>query len=132
MEDSIHKIWGERRRILLSKECEIDLLYLKKDTFCSTHRHEHKANKFYVVSGKIEIQTEFDKKILIKDEHFSVYPPVTHRFVALEDSIIIELAYVTKGKIDTEDIRRLTQGGKIIAGEEMTENSLREKGLLNL
>lgn len=132
MEDSIHKIWGERRRILLSKECEIDVLYLKKDSFCSTHRHEHKTNKFYVISGKIEIQTEFDKKILVKDEHFSVNPPLTHRFKALEDSIIIELAYVTKGKIDTEDIKRLSQGGRVIDGKEMTEDTMRKKGLLKL
>lgn len=132
MEDSIHKIWGERKRILLNKENEIDVLYLKKNTFCSTHNHEHKINKFYVISGRIEIQTEFDKKILTKNEHFSVFPPLTHRFVAWEDSIVIEMAYVNKGKIDINDIKRISQGGKIIAEREMTENSLREKGLLNL
>ena len=128
---NIHKIWGERRRILLTDRCEIDLLYLKKDSFCSRHKHKSKTNKFVVVRGKVRIETEFGKKILTKNQSFEVNPPTIHRFVALKNSVMIELATVKEGYIQPDDIHRIKQGGQIIDGKEMTENQMRKKGLLN-
>ena len=52
MSDSIFKVWGERRRLLLIDQTEIDLLYLKKDHFCSTHNHNDKINKFFDADPK--------------------------------------------------------------------------------
>lgn len=132
MSENIHKIWGERRRILLTDKCEIDLLYTKKNTFCSTHKHKNKINKFVVISGKIRIESEFGKTTLKKNESFEVEPPLIHRFVNLEDSIMVELAYVKKGKINPEDIERFSQGGKIIKGKEMTFNEMRKKRMLKI
>ena len=128
---NILKVWGERRRILLSDRSEIDLLYLKKNCFCSRHKHKDKTNKFVVVKGRVRIETEFGKKILTKNQSFEVKPPTIHRFVALQASIMIELATVTEGYIRPDDIKRIKQGGKIIDGEEYTEKQLRKKGLLN-
>ena len=108
MSDNIHKIWGERRRILLTDNSEIDLLYLKKDSFCSTHNHKNKVNKFVVISGRVRIETEFGQQMLKKDSSFTVKPPLTHRFFALEDSVMVELAYTSKNiKIDPNDILRI-------------------------
>ena len=132
MNGNIHKIWGERRRILLTKDTEIDLLYLTKNSFCSTHNHKEKINRFVVVSGKVRIESEYGKTILTKNESFEVHPPLIHRFFAEEDSIMIELAYVIHGIIDPKDIDRKSQGGKIINGQEMTLDEMREKGLLDL
>lgn len=129
---NIHKIWGERRRLLLTNETEIDLLYLKKDCFCSRHSHETKINKFVVIEGKVRIETEFGKKTLTKNESFEVQCPLIHRFFALEDSIMIELAYVTEGFIQPKDIKRKKQGGRIVNGKEMTKDKMRKKGLLDL
>ncbi|GAG38777.1 unnamed protein product [marine sediment metagenome] len=129
---NILKIWGERRRILLDDKNEIDLLYLKKDCFCSTHAHKYKANTFYVISGSVKIDAEFGNIILTKNKSWTVNPPIKHRFVALEDSVIIEIASVKEGMIDEKDIQRESQGGKIINGKEYTENELREKGMLDL
>ena len=129
---NINKIWGERRRLLLTDQTEIDLLYLKKNTFCSTHKHEKKINKFVVVKGKVRIETEFGSKELTKNESWTVNPPLKHRFFALEDSVMIELAYVKEGTIDPNDITRISQGGKVINGKELTLKELREKGLLKL
>ena len=129
---STFKIWGERRRILLTETSEIDLLYLNKDSFCSTHKHSDKINRFVVVSGTVKIETEFGNKILQQDDSFEVSNYVLHRFVALEDSVMIELAYVKHGTIDEEDILREKQGGRIIDFKEYTEIELREKGLLEL
>lgn len=130
--ENIFKIWGERRRILLDDKNEVDLLYLKKNTFCSTHAHKYKINKFIIISGAVRIETEFGKKTLTKNESWVVRPPMKHRFYALENSIMIELAYVEILKIDPNDIKRESQGGKLIDGEELTLDQLKEKGLLDL
>lgn len=130
---NIFKIWGERRRILLTDRCEIDLLYLKKGTFCSTHKHKKKINKFVVVEGEVKIETDFGNKILKKNESWTVKPPLIHRFCPLTDSIMIELAYTEdKTKISSTDIWRFSQGGRIIDGKELTFDEMREKSLLDL
>lgn len=130
--ESIFKIWGTRRRIHLDKQHETDLVSLKKDTFCSTHTHDKKINKFVVVSGKVEIQTEYGNTVLNPMDSWTVNAPLKHRFVALEDSIMIEMAYVEEGTIDPDDINRISLGGKIIDGEELSIDKLKEKGLLGL
>lgn len=130
--ESIFKIWGQRRRIHLDDKNEIDLLYLKKDTFCSTHSHKTKNNKFIVVSGVVEIHTEYDKIQLGVNDSWTVLAPIKHRFVALEDSVMLEMAYVNNGKIDPDDINRESLGGKIIDGVEYSINQLKEKGWLEL
>ena len=115
--DSIFKIWGERHRVHLDKQHETDLVYLKKDCFCSTHDHKYKSNKFLVISGKVKIQTEYGSKILFPKEIWIVEAPLKHRFVALEDSIMLEMAFVNEGEIDPADINRISLGGRIIEGE---------------
>ncbi len=132
MSDNIHKVWGQRRRILLTDTIEADLLYLTKDCFCSTHNHKNKINKFIVISGKIRIDTEYGKALLFAKQSWVVEPPLVHRFYALENSVMIELAYVNDGKIDSNDINRISQGGRIVKGKEMTLDEMREKGLLGL
>jgi len=129
---NVFKIWGERRRLLLTEATEIDLVYLKGESFCSTHRHENKINKFYLVSGKVQIETEFGTKVLRADESWEVRPPGIHRFKALMPSVMIELAYVEQGYIDPLDIVRFKQGGRIVEGIELTEDELRKRGLLGI
>lgn len=130
--EGINKIWGKRIRLRLDEKNEIDLLYLKSDTFCSTHTHKEKINRFYVLAGTVRIDTEFGQIVLKKNEAWVVRPPLKHRFVALEDSTMIEMAYVEDGKIDPNDISREKVGGRIINREELTIDDLKEKGLLEL
>jgi len=130
--NNIFKIWGLRRRILLTNTSEIDLLYIKKMCFCSKHYHFDKINKFIVVSGKIKIESEYGEVVLKPNESFEVHPPLKHRFSALEDSIMIECAYVEKGNINANDIKREIQGGRIIEGKYLSIPELKEKGLLDL
>ncbi len=130
--ENIHKIWGERRRIHLDDKNEIDLLYLKKNTFCSTHTHKYKNNKFILISGNVVIETEFDKANLGSNDEWTVLAPNKHRFVVLENSVMIEMAWVFDDTIDPEDINRESLGGKIIDGVEYTIDQLKEKGLLDL
>lgn len=139
MSENINKVWGERNRVHFDGLTEIDFLKVKANTFCSTHTHKYKANKFYLISGAVEIQTEFGHRLLKPGESWEVKAPLKHRFFALEDSEMIEIAYVTmeqvqdsKQWIDDGDINRESQGGRIVNGIEMTLNEMREKGLLDL
>ena len=129
---NIMKIWGQRRRMLLTDTAEIDLVYVKKDTFCSSHRHNYKINRFIVVKGAVRIDTEYGSTILGENEVFEVRPPMKHRFYAIQDSTMVECAYVEEGKIDPNDIDRESQGGRIVQGQEMTLDEMAEKGLLEL
>jgi len=132
--ENINKIWGERRRMLLTVRTEIDLLNIKKDTFCSTHFHKSKINRFVLVSGKVRIETDYGHKILYPNESWTVYPPRVHRFIALEDSVMVELAFIKESdiQIDPDDIFRKSQGGQIIDRKEMTLDEMKKKGLLDL
>ena len=129
---NIFKVWGERRRILLTDKTEIDYLKLKINTFCSRHSHYKKINLFYVLKGKVKIESEFGKIILKKGQAFEIKPPLKHRFVAITNAEMIEIAYVEEGKIDPNDIDREKQGGRIMYGQELTEDELRKKGWLEL
>ena len=130
--EHIQKIWGTRSRILLDDCNEIDLLQLKKNTFCSKHTHKEKINTFVLVSGKVRIETELGNHILNPNNEWTVYPTIKHRFVVLEDSVMLELAFVRDGTIDENDINRESLGGRIIDGVELTIDDLKAKGLLNL
>jgi len=132
MNGNIHKVWGERRRILLTDTIELDLLYLKANSFCSTHYHLNKINLFTVVKGKVRIETEFGKIVLKKNDSFQVDPSLKHRFVALCNSIMIEVAFVNNGKIDADDIQRIIQGGRIIKNKEYSIPELRKIKYLEL
>ncbi len=130
--ENTFKIWGKKIRIHLDDKNEIDLLYLKKDTFCSTHKHKTKHNKFIVVSGQVKIESDLGNILLNANDSWTVLAPIKHRFLALEDSVMIEIAFVEEGKIYPNDIERESLGGKIIDGVELTINQLKEKGLLEL
>lgn len=131
-EDTTIKIWGSRKRLLLTSFVEVDLLDLKKDSFCSIHFHDTKYNYFYSVSAIIQINTELGNIILNPGEDLTINPHITHQFRVLKSGKVIEVAYVKKGKINVEDIKRATQGGKIIDNLEFTENKLRKMGYLKL
>lgn len=124
------KVWGLRERVLLTDTSEIDLLIIEHDCFCSVHFHERKINRFVVIQGMIRIDTELGDVILSTGESFEIRPPLVHRFFALTDSKVLELAYVEEGKIDANDIIRKKQGGRMVDKKEMTEDELREVGLL--
>jgi len=132
MSNNSFKIWGIKQRIHCDYHNEIDLLQLKKNSFCSVHHHKEKINKFILVSGKVAIVSELGTKVLAINETFEVHPPLVHKFQALEDSILIEIAYTNDAIIDSSDIVRQIQGGLIINGVAMSIPELKEKKLLDL
>jgi len=128
------KVWGKKRTMFKGNNVQIDILYLKKDTFCSWHYHNTKYNKFVVQNGRIRVEI-IDQQMpkgygveLDRDSGYDyviVNPKKEHRFVALEDAVVIEIMYTDKDKtLYNDDIVRSSQGGKIIDGKEIRECDL--------
>lgn len=125
MENTIRKIWGTRSRILLTDQTEIDLLDLEPNSACSVHNHEHKYNRFLLLSGDVRIRTDLGETKLKIGEPFDVEPEIFHQFIVKKKSKMIELAFVKKGKIDLRDIYRVQQGGKFVDGKFYTLDELK-------
>jgi len=101
------KVWG-RRRQLLKENCvevwELDLqLSDGKPVCCSSHDHDMKFNKFYVVEGKVGVQIGGESRILSTGDEQTVHPHVKHRFTVLAPSRVIEFTWARE---ITEDINR--------------------------
>jgi len=128
----IKKIWGKRQRLLKTTQAEVDLLYLEKNTGCSIHTHKEKINRFILLSGAVTIRTNLGDEALQYNMPFDVEPELVHQFVVVEDSVMIELAFVKEGTIDENDITRIKQGGKIIQDKFYTMNELTAKDWLTL
>ncbi|MHA2013353.1 MAG: hypothetical protein ACTSWG_13365 [Candidatus Helarchaeota archaeon] len=126
------KVWGIKHRILETSNTEIDLLYLEKNSACSVHYHNKKFNRFILLKGNVSIKSDLGETKLQINQPFDVEPPLTHQFVIHEDSVMIELAFVKNGKINSNDIIRNLQGGKFIKGKFYTLNQLKNKNWLHL
>ena len=108
------KIWGTTQEIFKNNSFEVHRITIKKDGFCSKHKHQAKFNAFLVESGKLEIQVWkndyvlVDKTILEGQQQTVVKPGESHRFRALEDTIAYEYYWV---ELRGDDIIRDDVGG---------------------
>lgn len=121
----IYKVWGFKERLLETATTVVDILTLKKGSFCSWHYHDFKYNLFVVLEGKILIETDDYTKVLLKGEYYAVPPKLNHRFVANVEAKIMEVMYTNP--VLEDDIIRLKQGGLIINGKELTEDEIKKK-----
>jgi mannose-6-phosphate isomerase-like protein (cupin superfamily) len=125
-ENKIFKVWGIRDRVHLSEKCEIDLIYLKPNSFCSTHYHKNKINKFVVIQGELIIKTSMGEINLKEGERIVIEPPLIHQFRTNDKcAIVLELAYVDKGRVSSADIVRLKQGGRRIDNQDIILDNLK-------
>jgi len=129
---NIRKVWGIRYRLLESDQVEVDLLYLEKKSACSIHSHKNKINRFVLLSGSVTIKSDIGEIELVINEPFDIEPPRVHQFVILQDSVMIELAFVKDGTIDLNDIDRKQQGGKFIKDKFYTLEQLIENNWMAL
>jgi len=110
------KVWGKTRLIFRNHNSEIHRIEAQKGGFCSKHKHDFKFNKFFVESGKFQIdvwQNDYDlvdSTIIGPGESTTVKPGCYHKFIALEDSVVYEIYWVAK--LDAHDIIRENVGGK--------------------
>ncbi|MHA1289069.1 MAG: cupin domain-containing protein [Candidatus Thorarchaeota archaeon] len=107
MSESWPKVWGRNEEIFRNDSVSVNFLTLVKGGVCSWHYHKHKSNKFYVISGKVLIKTEYNEVILGPGKVLVVPPLLEHQFEALEDSQMIEVMFV---KYNNDDIIRIREG----------------------
>ena len=68
------KVWGERILIRQDSTHCVSLLKLRARTRCSRHKHQAKSNLFYLLRGKVGIETGEGIVILHPGETFTVTP----------------------------------------------------------
>ena len=106
------KKWGYTTRIFRDSSISIHHLEIKKDGFCSEHRHEHKYNLFYVISGVLELtiwcDEEKDVTIVSAGQITEIPPGFWHKFKGITPVECIEMY---RARLVGEDIERRTEGG---------------------
>jgi mannose-6-phosphate isomerase-like protein (cupin superfamily) len=107
------KAWGYVSQIH-TDPFGVDYLTIHRGGFSSKHCHQHKFNKFHVISGRLLIRQwvddRIDETVLIEGQTLIIPPTLWHQFEALCDCQVIEVMW-TSG-IDENDIQRIGHGGK--------------------
>ena len=106
------KKWGYTTRISHNAAISIYHLEIKRDGFCSEHRHKHKYNLFYVISGVLELTIwrgeAKDVTIINAGQTTEIPPGFWHKFKGITPVECIEIYEVL---LIGEDIERRTEGG---------------------
>ena len=109
------KVWGMTELIHANHALEFHRIKVDAGTFCSKHKHAHKWNGFFVVSGSLKIKvwkTNYDlvdETILSAGDFTAVAPGEYHQFEAAENCVAFELYWAAE--LDCADIQRETVGG---------------------
>jgi mannose-6-phosphate isomerase-like protein (cupin superfamily) len=110
----VGKVWGDTSVLIQNSLVELHKINIKAGYRCSEHKHEHKWNGFYVISGVLEIHVSkndyklTDITVLRAGDFTTVRPGEFHKFVCVEDCVALELYYP---EALSEDIVRKDHGG---------------------
>ncbi len=111
------KDWGRVAHVLISEQCIVSHLEVEAGGYCSTHRHRYRTNLFFVITGKIQVDTfgtNPECHIIERGESAFVEAGTFHRFEVIESGTVIEVYGPGEGldpKVSIDDIDRLNQGG---------------------
>jgi len=114
----VQKCWGSTELIVDSDLFQRHMLNVKRGGYCSIHYHEQRANRFFVVSGMIQVIAllgpNMSSVILTDSMQYDVPSMVPHMFGVYRDGIVIEDYWPDRGgRVASEDIVRLTEGDVI-------------------
>ena len=87
----VKKEWGKEIWIVNRDYCGKKLI-LNKGFRCSMHYHKNKDETFYILRGKVLMETGNKKQIIIPGHSILITPNTKHRFTGLEPSEIIEFS----------------------------------------
>ena len=92
----VEKVWGREEWIVNNPKYCGKRMILKKGYRCSMHHHKIKDETFYVLSGKVFLETIMDgvetKRILTSGDIVHIRVGENHRFTGLELSEMIEFS----------------------------------------
>ncbi len=107
----VEKVWGHEEWIVNNPKYCGKKLVLKKGTRCSIHKHTIKEETFYILSGKVLMELEFEgekeSKLMTAGDIQHINVGMWHRFTGIEDSAIIEFSTF---HMDEDSIRRENSG----------------------
>ena len=86
------KVWGWEEVITNSEKYCGKILHLDKGYRCSLHYHKLKDETFYILKGKVLMQTSGKKIVMEKGDPVHILPGMKHSFAGLEDSKILEIS----------------------------------------
>jgi len=109
------KVWGKTQLVFAWNNVEVHLLDTHSGYRCSRHSHEHKWNRFLVLSGAVKVTVwresgTADVSELVTGGITDVPPGVEHMFEVVNCSRMLEFYWV---QLDPDDIHRIDEGGKI-------------------
>ena len=107
------KNWGYTTEFFRNAMVSAHHLEINEGGYCSEHRHKHKYNLFYVISGELELTIwrdaqEMDVTIIGAGQATAISPGFYHKFRAITDVQCVEVYQVL---LVGEDIDRRTVGG---------------------
>ena len=111
------KVWGQTKNLVRSPYYYRFELKLTRNTYCSYHYHNRRANKFSVESGVVKLVWSFGPKIrwtiLSEGRDYIIDSLVPHQFQVLADGVMFEEYFSDRsGEIFEDDIMRISSGGQ--------------------
>lgn len=119
----VSKPWGKEIWLELNDKYCYKRIYINAGTRTSYQYHENKLETNYIIEGKAEVWLENDeciveKKVMKKDDFFTVVPPRKHRVIALTDLILQEVSTP-----EVDDVIRIADDTERGDGRITTEHS---------
>ena len=103
----VEKVWGHEEWIVNNSSYCGKKLVLKKGGRCSMHKHEIKDETFYISSGKVLLETEFngirETRLMTPGDIKHIKIGMWHRFTGVEVAEIIEFSTF---HMDEDSIRK--------------------------
>jgi len=87
----VEKVWGSEEWIVNREYCG-KFLNLRKGYQCSLHSHRDKDETFYLLEGRVFLELEGERIVMVPGDVELIEPGQQHRFTGLEDSKIIEFS----------------------------------------
>ena len=81
----VMKVWGSEEWVVNNDKYCGKILNLNKGYRCSVHYHKNKTETFYVLQGKVLMET-WGSKVMLPGDIIHIRPEVTHRFTGLMNS----------------------------------------------
>jgi mannose-6-phosphate isomerase-like protein (cupin superfamily) len=96
----VPKTWGHEKWLVNNDKYCGKILVVNKYKFCSYHYHKIKDETFYLLKGRVDLvygnTDAYDESCIVTrmnvGDSFHIPVGMRHRFIALEDSEIIEIS----------------------------------------
>ena len=107
----VEKVWGYEEWIANTEAYCGKKLVLKKGFRCSMHHHKEKEETFYVASGKVLLESEYEgtksSRVMGAGDVMHIKRGMWHRFTGIEESEIFEFSTF---HMDSDSYRRENSG----------------------